>query len=136
MRRITRVIIIFFCLQLAGFAQTVSPDASAKQKNQFATGSAPVAHFMFNGNLDSLTGSLVLGTSSVDGSFTKGLDGQALRLMSDKSLGALALDARNLNFDKNSDFSVQCWIKTEMDSNRFPRASPGFLLLQLQTKLT
>jgi exonuclease III len=117
-RRITWIIIICLYFQLAGFAQTVSQNAPAEQKNQFAAGSAPVAHFTFNGNLESLTGSLEPGASSVDGSFTEGLDGQALRLMSDKPLGLLALDGKNLNFSKSSNFSVQCWIKTKMDSNK------------------
>ena len=118
MKRITLIIIICFYLQSAGFAQTVSPDASAGQNNQAAAGAAPAALFMFNGNLDSLTGNTILGTSRLEGSFTEGLDGQALRLISDKPLGSMALDGMNLNFDKSSDFSVQCWIKTDMDSKK------------------
>lgn len=119
MRKFSKVFISCFFLQMFGIGQTVSPDVSAYEKNQAVTGSDPVARFEFDGNFNSPFGMSLQGDGHENLSFDEnGLDGQALRIISGRSFRPLRLDGKNLNFDRENDFSVQCWVKTDMDSSR------------------
>ncbi len=103
MRRITWFVVSCLFPQIVGSAHAFSSD--------------PVALFEFEGNLSSVTGTSVKGVYQGEVSFAKGLDGKAMRLTSHGPLGFLTLDGKSLKFDKDSDFSVQCWIRTSMDSS-------------------
>ncbi|MQY79043.1 MAG: hypothetical protein GH151_07595 [Bacteroidetes bacterium] len=114
----TWLFISFLLLPVYGISQNLSSvDLPAKQTRPF-TGSGPVAQFEFEGNINSVTGTSVKGIIDGKVSFVKGLDGQALSLRNNGPLVFLTLDSKNLQFDRRKDFSVQCWIKTTMDSDK------------------
>jgi len=117
-RLATGFIITCFLLPLVGNTQNLSfIDSQSKQTQPFF-GSGPLANFEFNGNINNTTGISVKGILDGKVSFVKGLDGQALSLISNDPLVFLTLESKNLPFDKRKDFSVQCWIKTTMDSDK------------------
>ena len=51
-------------------------------------------------------------------SFAEGLDGQAISFGPDLPLANLTIDAGNLPFEHTRDFSVQVWMRTEVESDR------------------
>ena len=57
-----------------------------------------------------------MGAADGTGTFTAGLEGQALSLTADDSSAVLTLDRDNRLFGRGEDFSVQYWIRTTMDA--------------------
>ena len=112
-------IISCFFLPWAGSAQTIAPVASQTATQQSLMGSAdPIAEYEFEGNINNAGKTSVKGSIGGKIAFAQGLEGQALRLKSGGSLAYLTFDSQNLPFDRTKDFSVQCWIKTTMDSKK------------------
>ena len=104
MRKITWSIIAWLLITTTGNAQIIE--------------SGLVAKFKFEGNLNSVKGTSAIGVLKGKVSYSKGLEGQALRMLSDGPLGFLTLVGKNLKYDKRNDFSVQCWVKITHDSDK------------------
>jgi len=81
-------------------------------------GTAPVARFEFEGNIDNAAGTSVAAAAAGAVSFVAGLEGQALSLAAGDSSALLTLDRNNLPFDRSEDFSVQYWVRTTMGPER------------------
>lgn len=104
MKNIVRSIIICFVFIVTGYAQTTSFD--------------PIAQFKFDGNLSSVDGDSIEGDTKEKVSFVDGIDEQALSLQSNELGGLVTIAKKNLTFDKSSNFSIQFWIKTSMNSQK------------------
>ncbi len=101
MKKITWFIIICFFIPAAGITQKLSS-------------ADPIAHFKFEGNLNSAKGTSMEGVAGGIVSFERGLDGQALRINSNNGYNIVSLNKLSLNEVK--DFSIQCWIKTTSEN--------------------
>ena len=78
----------------------------------------PVAAFCFDGNTEG--GAHAGATVDVSGDigYAKGLERQALALKPGRSLSYLTINASQLPFNRDQDFSVQFWVNTTMGSDK------------------
>lgn len=95
------------------------PQASQKQS------AGPVALFKYDGNINNTAGASIKGDVTGEAAFSEGLEGKAISIKPNEKFTYMTIDRKNLPFSNEQDYSVQCWIKTTMDS-----AKPFVILAQ------
>lgn len=78
-----------------------------------------VVHLKFEGNLDGESGTQINGTANGTFQYVDGLDGKSLKVDGSSSKPFVSLgNPSSLAFDENDDFTVQIWVKTNLDASK------------------
>jgi hypothetical protein len=91
---------------------------AANEATTLQSRSGPIARFAFEGTIENASETSLRGMVSGELSFVQGLDGQALSLGPADPSAHLTFDPGNLPFELARDFSVQFWMRTEVESGR------------------
>jgi exonuclease III len=78
----------------------------------------PVVEFSFEGTYVGSGSAALDGKLTGEGSFSDGLQGEAIHFSADQGPSFVTLDSDSLPLDGSRDFSVQFWIRTEAEADR------------------
>ncbi len=86
-----------------------------------STAYSQIVHFKFEGNANGEQGTAINGTVSGTPAYVDGFDGKAIRFSESSTRQFINLGTSSaLDLDDNKDFTIQIWVKTNIDSASSP----------------